>query len=108
LGTQIQLIEDYVTIWVADEETEPTLMYDRVSWHLPTNHSSLNVRGSMADFWVEFNTSTAQTTAGRANGADGTPGTADDFADMVAYVRNLVVLKNPPADWSSLRVKPVR
>jgi hypothetical protein len=108
LGTQVQTLDDYVTIYVADEDQNPTLMYDRVAWHIPINHATASSRGSMFNFWIEFNTSTAQTTQGRANGADGVPGTSDDFADLVAYVRNLVVLKDPPADWSALRVKPVR
>jgi hypothetical protein len=107
-GTQVQVIDDFVTIYVADEDQDPTLMYNRVAWHTPINSTSSTARGSLYDFWVEFNTSTGQTTQGRANGADGILGTADDFADLVAYVRNLVVLKDPPADWSALRVKPVR
>ncbi len=107
-GTQVQVIGDFVTIYVADEDRNPVLMYDRVEWHTPINSPTATSRGALYDFWIEFNTSTGQTTQGRANGADGIQGTADDFADLVAYVRNLVVLKDPPADWSSLRVKPVR
>lgn len=98
-GTQVQVIDDFLTIWVADEDQPPALMYDRVPWHIPLNHHDPRVAGSLYNFWVEFNTSSSQIVQGRADAG---------FQDMVAYVRNLVILKNPPEDWSALRVKPVR
>ena len=98
-GTQVQVIDDFLTIWVADEDQAPALMYDRAPWHIPLNHHDPRAAGSLYNFWVEFNTSSGEIVQGRADAG---------FQDMVAYVRNLVILKNPPADWSALRVKPVR
>lgn len=98
-GTQVQLIEDYVTVYIADEQQEPLLVYDRVAWHIPLNSTNPQLAGSMYDFWIEFNTSTSGLTQGRADAG---------FRDLVAYERNLVVLKDPPSDWSALRIKPVR
>ena len=107
-GAGVQVINDYVSMWVATEDTAPVQVYDRHPMFLPINHKSATARGSMNVFWVEFNTSTQQLPRGRADGRDGVLGTADDFEDLVSYVRNLVILKDPPKDWSSLRVKPLR
>lgn len=109
LGATVEVIEDYITMWVADENTEPAMMYDNFSGYIPHNGSTAVTRGGLQGFWIELNTSTQQLTQGRANGPDGNiNATADNFSDLVSYFRGLVLLKDPPADWSSLRVKPVR
>jgi hypothetical protein len=101
-GAAVQAIDDYVTIWAADEANAPRKLYDRVSLFLPIDATDPKQRGSLGKWWIEFNTSTQQLPAGRAaafgNARDG---------DLVAYLRNLAVLKNP-GDVSGLIQQPVK
>ena len=107
-GAAVQLVSDYVTMYVADEDTDAVLLYGRMPVTLNLNASSETARGSMAQWWIEFNTSTGDADRGRA---------AKHFRDLVAYVRNFVMLKNAVRvtdpdtrlpDWSALRVRPMR
>lgn len=63
---------DRMSVWVADEVTSPVLVYD----NLPLTGWGIG------KFWLEFNTSEDKYVRG-------------DTRDLVAYVRNLAVLKNP-------------
>jgi hypothetical protein len=112
-GATVEIIDDYISMWAADENTEPAMLYDNFRGYLPNSVAGTPItsQGGIMEFWIEFNTSTAAMAIGRALGADLAPGGTGedaDFRTLVAYVRNLVVLKDPPTDWSSLRVKPVR
>jgi hypothetical protein len=97
-GDDVQLVNDYISMWFADEDHAPVQMYDRYPVHLFENHSSATARGALSQFWIEFNTSTAEMLPARVE---------DGFADLVAYVRNLAILKNPPADISPLLLRPM-
>ena len=82
---------DYIDLWAADEQTEPKLIYKRIA------ASTFN-KGtpSINYFWLEFNDSQSRLPAGRT----------DDFADMVAYVRNFAALRNV-SDVKPLLQRPV-
>ena len=98
-GANVQLVHDYVTMWYADENTEPVQVYDRYLTHLDENDPTSTKRGGLLRLRIEFDSSLGQVQQQRiANGQQ----------DMVMYTKNYVVLKNPPADWSSLRLKPLR
>lgn len=64
---------DYLSLWVADTTREPVKVLDRIPYRPGTR--------SFAKFWLEFSTSQENVKAGR--GA------------LVAYVRNVVMLRNP-------------
>lgn len=85
---------DVMDHWVADEATEPVQIYSGV----PVNvkRSSDTGTHTIHKFWIEFNTS--ESLLG--------PGRTADFRDLVAYVRNVAILRNPPADVSELLVRP--
>lgn len=85
---------DVMDHWVADEVTEPVMIYNQV----PVNVRMSTDTGThtIHKFWIEFNTSTAQLAPGRTT----------DFRDLVAYVRNVAILRNPPADVSELLLRP--
>ncbi|BCS33194.1 hypothetical protein TBR22_A24210 [Luteitalea sp. TBR-22] len=79
---------DYVDLWMADEQVGPVQIYDRVP---------VSVRGGRIDkFYVEFNTSTAQLPDGRLT----------DLRDLVAYVRNIVILRDPPKEIGAFLSRP--
>lgn len=79
---------DSFDMWVADEETGPIQIYSNIP---------VSVRdGRIDQFYVEFNTSTDELPAGRTT----------DFRDLVAYVRNIVILRDPPEDLSAFLVRP--
>lgn len=95
-GATVALSFDYVSLYMADEDTEPTLVYDRLPMYLGTRHSDPKMRGSIDQFWLEFDTS----------GGDAYPlRYKQGWADWVFYVKNLTILKNPP-DVSSVLVRP--
>jgi hypothetical protein len=84
-----QRANDYerVSMWVADEQQEPVLVY---------NDLMLSVRpktNRIDNFWLEFNTSTDKYLRGAGQ------------RDFVAYVRNFAVLRNP-SNVSSLLLRP--
>lgn len=79
---------DYVTMWVADEVQSPVKIYDRIPM-------SIKPGFGIDQFWLEFDTSTDILRPGRTT----------DFRDLVAYVKNLVVLRNP-GDVTPLLLRP--
>ena len=98
-GANVQLVHDYITMWYADENMEPVQVYDRYQTHLDENAADARKRGGLLRLRIEFDSSLGQIPAQRvANGQQ----------DMVMYTKNYVVLKNPPVEWSPLRIKPVR
>jgi hypothetical protein len=109
---------DLVSFWVADEQTDPVQVYDRVA---------VSVRdGNTIDYLrLEFNTSA--NASGRSDGAKrrrgarkgiaartresqalhiGDPDTGDRRKPLVAYVRNVVILRDP-GDVKSFLKRPV-
>jgi len=92
-GGKVQLVNDYVSMYMADEDRNPVMLYSRIPMHLPINSANEAGRGSMSRFWLEFNTSTSAFTRG-------------DLRDLVAYVRNFVALENPPRAISPLLIRP--
>jgi hypothetical protein len=97
-GAAVGLSFDYVTLIMADEDTDATVVYDRLPMYLGTRHADPKMRGSIEQFWLEFDTS----------GGDAYPlRFAQNWADWAFYVKNLAVLKNP-GDVTPLLVKPIR
>jgi hypothetical protein len=82
---------DYIDVWAADELTAPRQIYKRI----PASTFNKGTP-SINFFWLEFNDSQSRLPAGRT----------DDFADMVAYVRNFAALKNV-SDVTPLLQRPV-
>lgn len=79
---------DLVDLWMADEQVGPVQIYSNVP---------VSVRnGKIDQFWIEFNTSTDELPAGRLT----------DFRDLVAYMRNIVILRDPPEDVSAFLGRP--
>lgn len=74
-----------LSLWVADEDRAPVQLH-RNSGIRPANEKGWEM------FWLEFNTSDGPAVVGRG--------------DLVAYVRNVVLLRNPPADMTALLVPP--
>ncbi|HUE86425.1 MAG TPA: hypothetical protein VMO26_10135 [Vicinamibacterales bacterium] len=74
---------DLVSLWVSDENTDPVLIIDR---------RQLSVRGSVDEFWLQYNTSTQRT---------------EGLGQRVGYARNVVMLRNVP-DVSTLLRRPVK
>lgn len=83
---------DLLHYWIADERQDPVQVYDGMRVSVRTVGPTPN---SILRWWVELNTSNT----GLARG---------DERDFVTYIRNFAALVDPPADWSALRVKPVR
>ena len=81
---------DTLTVWIADEVTGPTLLYDG----LRVNVWRSGATPSIVQWWVELNTSDNELFR-------------LDQRDLVAYVRNFAALVDPPQDWAALRVRPV-
>lgn len=79
--------EDPMDAWGADETQNAVQLYTNI----PTQVAG--TPGAILKFWVEFDTSQTLFVRG-------------DFRDLVAYMRNFVVLKNP-ADVSVLLQRPV-
>jgi hypothetical protein len=73
---------------MADEVTGPVQIYRR----LPVSVRS----GTIEKFWVEFNTSETHLSANRLS----------DLRNLVAYVRNIAVLRDPPADVTGFLQRP--
>lgn len=99
-GAPVQVIDDYVTLWMADENTDARMIVNRLSLALPTDHATAELRGSLGSFWIEFNTSQQQLPPERAQSLSNAR-----KGDLVAYQRNLVVLRNP-GDVASLLLRP--
>ncbi|MEM6995442.1 MAG: hypothetical protein AAF721_33340 [Myxococcota bacterium] len=72
-----------ISMWAADETTEPTLLLDKVLLHSG---------GTMTEFWLEFNSS-------QKRGVGSEP--------LTLYVRNLVMLHDPADPASALLQAPV-
>ncbi len=89
----VQLVHDYASLYVADEDTEATALYYRLPGHLPINSATPSLRGSMNNFWIEFNASETSYVRG-------------SLRDFVAYVRNFAALVNPPPDVAPLLLRP--
>ncbi len=69
---------DYMDYWIADEHTDPVQLYRRVPISVRNGRGKPN---TIEKFWLEFNTSTDRHVRG-------------DMRDLVAYVRNIVVLRD--------------
>lgn len=86
---------DTMTMYVADEAQAPVLLYDRIPASMPVHLTGGDkVPNAISYVWVEFDSSENKLIRFPPR-------------DLVAWTKNLVVLKNPPADWSALRVQPV-
>lgn len=86
----VQRANDYDSfdLWMADEQVGPVQIYANVP---------VSVRdGKIDQFYVEFNTSTDALPPGRLT----------DLRDLVAYVRNIVILRDPPEDLSPFLARP--
>jgi hypothetical protein len=81
---------DTLTVWMADEVTGPTLLYDG----LRINVWRSGTTPSIVQWWVELNTSDNELFR-------------LDQRDLVMYVRNFVALRDHPQDWTALRVRPL-
>jgi hypothetical protein len=97
-GANVLASWDYITMYAADEDTEPVLIYNRLPVYTYINNANPALRGTINQWWAEWNTSVGSALASRA----------PEFEPLTAYLRNWVWLTAPPADWSALRVKPVR
>lgn len=88
----VQRANDYDTLdmWIADEVVDAVQIYDTISTSVKSTGGTPN---QINKFWFEYNTSSGELTR-------------TDQRDLVAYVRNLAVLMDPPTDLSSLLVKP--
>lgn len=99
---------DYVSLWVADEDHDFQLVFDR----LPTlrrRNGTTGALGSLVNFNWEWDSSATRMQAHRWNGGD-------DFIDYVQYMKNFVVLRKAgtggfgggtmPAEWQPLLVRP--
>jgi hypothetical protein len=80
---------DYFDMWVADENTDPVLVYSQVS--LSVNGGSTT--HSVAQFWIAHGNSNEDYLRG-------------GLFDLVAYHRNVVVLRNP-SNVPGLLVRPL-
>ncbi len=83
---------DVLDAWMADEQVGPIQVYSGI----PVNVRPSGGVYSIDEFYVEFNTSTAFLPPGRTK----------DFRDLVAYVRNIAVLRDPPSDIYPLLLRP--
>jgi hypothetical protein len=97
-GADVGVVHDFITLWYADENNNAVELLDRYPAHLDENGAE-SVRGELLRLRIEFSTSTDTILQARINAGQ---------QDLVVYLRNFAILKNPPADWSALRVKPVR
>jgi hypothetical protein len=79
---------DEVSVWVADNETPATLVFDRITMDVPVHGTT--GKPTMATWWLEQNSSLDLYRGARR--------------DLVSYVRNFAVLRNP--DLSSLLMSP--
>jgi hypothetical protein len=97
-GDAVLMSWDYMTLWVADEVTDPVLIYDRVPLKMLYKNGAMI---AMHQFDFEWNTSQNVMVQGRIDAG---------LIDLVAYVKNFAMLKKlgstVPADWAALRVKP--
>ncbi len=86
---------DLVTVWASDEVQEPVLLYNGLQMSVRTTAGGIGNTPprTIQQFWIEYNTST-----------DGVP---DTRGDMVSYIKNFAILKDPPSDWSGLRIRPL-
>ncbi len=109
IGTQVQLSWDYISLYMADVDRDPQLIYDRVGSPLPVGTSyTATQKNAIAGMWMEFGSSTSSIIARRY---------LNSFENLVAYVGDMFVLKEAgtggagggtiPAGWASLLVKPV-
>lgn len=78
---------DYMDMWVADENQNPIQIYRRVPLSVRTTGGTPN---QIYSFWFEFNTSTDNHVRGNTR-------------DLVAYIRNFVVLRNVASPTSVLQ-----
>jgi hypothetical protein len=103
-GAQIQAITDDISLWYADENTDPVQVLDRWPAVLPESNPTVSQRGTIRFLLVEFSTSTDFLPLERI--------TNGNQQDLVVYLRNFAAMKYSgiitSADWSSLRIKPVR
>jgi hypothetical protein len=81
---------DLVDLWVADEEQGPVQILRGLQASVPQSGSPAN---SLHKLWLEYNTSTTKLSR-------------YDERDLVSYVRNVVVLINPPSDVTPLLLRP--
>ena len=84
-----QRVNDYdlISLWVADEQTDPVLLFNRLQ------ASARPPEFSMDGFWVEFNDSQVALGPNRTG-------------DLIAYVRNLAILEDPRTPIPDLLLPP--
>lgn len=100
VGADVGLVHDYITMYFADEQMGPVQVYNRFPTHLDENTATASLRGALLRMRLEFNTSEAAIQQGRLNKGQ---------EDLVAYLKNVAILKNPPADWlSQVGQRPIR
>jgi len=83
---------DIMDAWMADEQTDAVQIYSGIPVSVRPTHGVDTINS----FYVEFNTSTTNLSPGRTK----------DFRDLVAYVRNIAILRNPPSDVWPLLIRP--
>lgn len=103
----IYVIDDYVSIWIADENNNARMITNRLSLFIPIDSPTLALRGQLGTFWIEADTSHQELPLARVQQLNNERG-----GDLVSYSRNLVVLKNPTgctaSDCSAFLIPPVR
>jgi hypothetical protein len=82
---------DYVNMWMADENNNAVKIYNQLPVSVRLGPDGVS---TLSKFWLEFNTSTDRLTRG-------------DERDLVAYVRNFVILRDP-GSITNLLVKPIK
>jgi hypothetical protein len=82
---------DYFDMWVADENTDPVLVYSHVP--MSVGKTTDSTKQSVGRFWFE-------------QGDSSTAWLRGNTRDLVAYFRNWVVLRNP-ADVPALLLRPL-
>lgn len=82
---QVANAPENITFWIADEQTDPTMVYS------PTTTQVGLLDPSMSKFWIEWNTSNYTWSRG-------------DLRDLVAYIRDFALLVDQ--DPTALLVRP--
>jgi hypothetical protein len=99
-NARVGVVMDDVSFWYADENQEPMQILDRWPNVISLNSSTVAARGALRTLIVEYSTSTDIIFEERIIAGQ---------QDLVVYLRNMIFLKNPPADWTdTYLVKPVR
>lgn len=94
VNAQAQLSFDLVSMWVGDEDTDATLVFNEIKWLLPAEGTTQALSGRIYDWWGEFDKSGGTVTQIKID---------QGFEDWAFYLRNVAVLEGAPGtDWSSI------